>query len=435
MHEPSSAAQSVSSAAGAVPSPASAASAADRVAEQRDRAGGQPRATVFRDVRPFGAERPVDLTVVDGLVSGSPAPRGAAIVDCAGGIALPTLVDAHIHPDKTAWGEPWVVRDPAGSLAEYTAEDVKLHHALRTPLHERARRLMGHAVAQGTRAMRAHVDVAPAFDLVGVEGVGAARGALRHALDVEIVAFPQHGVVRKPGTRELLEEAARSGAVDRVGGIDPIGFDEALDEQLDIVFGIADRHGVGVDIHLHERAATGLRSLRAIIARTKALSLQGKVTVSHVFCVPGLPERELDSLASELAEAGISLTTVAPSSDLVLPIDRLREHGVEVGLGSDGVRDSWSPFGNADMLHRSHLLAWVRAARLDEELEAAFRACADGGARLLGLPVVDLKPGSPADFLLVRGECLPQVVVDLPRRELVVRAGRIVARDGEPAGH
>ncbi|MFK0149943.1 amidohydrolase family protein [Streptomyces griseus] len=399
-----------------------------------DRTDGPARVTVFTNVRPYGAERPVDLTVVDGVITADPAPHGAQVVDCEGRIALPTLVDAHIHPDKTAWGEPWVSRDPASTIAEYTAEDVKLHHALRTPLKERAERLMGHAVARGTRAMRAHVDVAPAYGLAGVEGVGSARGSLRHALDVEIVAFPQHGVIRTPGTEELLEEAARTGVVDRVGGIDPIGFDGALDEQLDIVFGIADRHGVGVDIHLHERAATGLESLRAIIDRTRALSLRGKVTVSHVFCVPGLPERELDRLAADLADAGISLTTVAPSSDLVLPIGRLREHGVTVGLGSDGVRDSWSPFGNADMLHRSHLLARVQDARLDEELEAAFRSGADGGARLLGLPEVDLGPGSPADFLLVRGECLPQVVVDLPHREMVVRGGRIVARDGELIG-
>ncbi|RWZ77536.1 cytosine deaminase [Streptomyces albidoflavus] len=409
--------------------------AATATASTAEAAPGRPaRATVFQNVRPYGAKRPADLVAVDGLLTSGPAPHGAEVVDCGGRIALPTLVDAHIHPDKTAWGEPWVSRNPAGSIAEYTEEDVKLYHALRTPLKERAERLMGHAVTRGTRAMRAHADVAPAFDLAGVEGVGSARRSLRHALDVEIVAFPQHGVIRTPGTRELLEEAARTRAVDRIGGIDPIGFDEALDEQIDVVFGIADRHGVGVDIHLHERAATGLKSLRAIIARTRSLSLQGKVTVSHVFCVPGLPERELDQLASELADAGISLTTVAPSSDLVLPVDRLREHGVEVGLGSDGVRDSWSPFGNADMLHRAHLLAWVRDARLDEDLEAAFRAGADGGARLLGLPEADLGPGSPADFLLVRGECLPQILVDLPQRDLVVRAGRVVARDGELTG-
>ncbi|MGW1217639.1 amidohydrolase family protein [Streptomyces californicus] len=415
------------------PRPESAGPAALSSARATSRSGPAP-ATVFRTVRPYGARRPVDLTVIDGVVTAEPAPHGAEVVDCGGGIALPTLVDAHIHPDKTAWGEPWASRKPASSLAEYTAEDVRLYRALETPVGERAERLMRHAVTRGTRAMRAHVDVAPVYGLEGVEGVGSAREALRHALDVEIVAFPQHGVVRTPGTRELLEEAARSGAVDRVGGIDPAGFDGALDEQLDIVFGIADRHGVGVDIHLHERAATGLASLRAVIDRTRALSLQGRVTVSHVFCVPGLTGRDLDELASALAGAGISLTTVAPSSDLVLPVDRLREHGVQVGLGSDGVRDGWSPFGDADMLHRSHLLARVRDARLDEELEAAFRTGADGGARLMGLPEADLEPGSPADFLLVRGECLPQVVVDLPPRELVVRGGRIVARDGALVG-
>ncbi|NEE57563.1 cytosine deaminase, partial [Streptomyces sp. SID8455] len=86
-------------------------------------------ATVFRNVRPYGAEKPQDLTVVDGVFTDSPAPSGARVVDGEGRIALPTLVDAHIHPDKTAWGEPWVTRNPASSIAGYTAEDVKLHHA------------------------------------------------------------------------------------------------------------------------------------------------------------------------------------------------------------------------------------------------------------------------------------------------------------------
>ncbi|RVU28755.1 cytosine deaminase [Streptomyces antnestii] len=388
-------------------------------------------ATVFRNVRPLGAARAVHLTVVDGVFADGPAPEGAEVVDGGGRIALPTLVDAHIHPDKTTWGEPWVSRRPASSIAEYAEADAELFRSQTTPLKDRALRLMSHAVTQGTRAMRAHVDVAPAYGLAGVEGVVAAREALKDALDVQVVAFPQHGVVRKPGTAELLEEAARSGAVDIVGGIDPSSFDEALDEQLDLVFGIADRHGVGVDIHLHDRGEPGLEVVRAIVDRTRALSLQGKVSISHVFCVPGLQGVELDKLGGELADAGISLTTVAPSESLVLPTRRLRELGVGVGLGSDGVRDSWSPFGNADMLHRVHLLAEAQGARLDEELADSFRVAADDGARLLGLPHLDLSPGSPADFFLVRGECLPQVVVDLPARDVVVRAGRVVARNGE----
>jgi cytosine/adenosine deaminase-related metal-dependent hydrolase len=98
-------------------------------------------------------------------------------------------------------------------------------------------------------------------------------------------------------------------------------------------------------------------------------------------------------------------------------------------LGSDGVRDSWSPFGNADMLHRANLPARATGARLDD-LTAAITAASDFGAELLGLPKADFKVGAPADFQLVRGESVPQIVVDVPQREPVVRGGRVVAANG-----
>ncbi|MEU6622371.1 amidohydrolase [Streptomyces litmocidini] len=390
-------------------------------------------ATLFHDVRPFGGP-PRDLIAVDGgLVS--EVPEGAAVerVDGHGRLALPTLVDAHIHPDKTAWGEPWHSRRPAHGIAEYVAGDVELARALPTPVAERALRLMSHAAAQGTRAMRAHADVAPAYGLSGIEGVAEAARRLAGIVDVELVAFPQHGVVRTPGVTELLAEAAASGLVTHIGGIDPAGFDADGDhegDQLGTVFGLAEKHGLGLDVHLHDRGEQGLAPLRDIAARTRALGLQGRVNVGHAFAVAALSDRELDEVADLLAESGVSLTTVALSATTILPFRRLAERGVLVGLGSDGVRDSWSPFGNADMLHRSWLAAWALDARLDEELEGCFRLAADGGAELLGLPRADLRPGSPADFMLVDGECLPQAVVDLPRRDLVVRAGRVVARDG-----
>ncbi|MFE3456976.1 amidohydrolase [Nocardiopsis aegyptia] len=388
----------------------------------------QYRTTVYRDVRPMGGA-PVDLVVVDGRIAQTPLGE-AHVVDCGGRIALPTLVDAHIHPDKTTWGEPWVTRRPAQGIADLARQDADLFRALDTPVEERAGRLMAHAVAQGTRAMRAHADVAPDFGLAGVAALGEVRARLAHALDVQIVAFPQHGVRRAPGTEALLDEAARTGAVDLVGGIDPGTFDDDPQGQLDLVFGIADLHGVGVDIHLHDRGEPGLTALRGIIERTRALDMGGRVTVSHAFRVPEDTGEALRRLADDLADAGVGLTTVAPSPRSVLPTDVLLERGVRVGLGSDGVRDSWSPFGNADMLHRAHLLARCRGARLDEDLSAAYLTAAHDGADLLSLPRADFTRGAPADFLLVEGECLPQIVVDVPDRWAVVRAGHVVARDG-----
>ncbi|MFB6530529.1 amidohydrolase [Streptomyces sp. NPDC056399] len=420
---------SATAAAAAGPAAAAAPVAAEAAASRAS--GRRARAVVFRDVRPFGAARARDLVVVDGRVSDRPAPHGAKVVDGGGRIALPSLVDAHIHPDKTTWGGSWVSRRPASAIADYVAQDVELFRSQRRPVAERAYGLMSHAVSRGTRGMRAHADVAPAYGLAGVEGVAAARERLRHALDVQIVAFPQHGVIRTPGTAALLEKAAREGLIDMIGGIDPIGFDNALDDQLDVVFGIADRHGVGVDIHLHDRGEKGMKAMRGIVERTRALSLAGKVTVSHVFCLPGLTDRELGLIAADLGDQDIALTTVAPSDSLVLPIARLREHGVRVGLGSDGVRDSWSPFGNADMMHRAHILGWVTDVRLDDELRDCYDVAAHGGADVMGLAHADFTTGAPADFVLVRGECLPQVVVDMPRRDMVVHGGVVVARDGE----
>ncbi|MFF5933883.1 amidohydrolase [Streptomyces sp. NPDC012508] len=400
-----------------------------------------PVITVFRDVRPWGGP-PADLTAVDGvLVEADAVPEGAAVeyVDGGGRLALPTLVDAHLHPDKTTWGEPWHSRRPARGIAAYVEGDVELYRAQGTSVAERALRLLSHAAAQGTRATRAHVDVAPAYGLEGVEALAAAREKLRGVLDIEAVAFPQHGVGRTPGVAELLEEAAAAGLVSHIGGIDPAGFDldgaglggaRSDGGQLDTVFGIAERHGLGLDIHLHDTGERGLAPLRDIAARTKALGLGGKVNVGHAFAVAELSGGDLDEIADVLADAGVSLTTVALSVNTVLPFRRLAERGVRVGLGSDGVRDNWSPFGNADMLHRAWLAGWALDVRLDGELEACFRVASDGGAELLGLPRADLRTGSPADFMLVEGECVPQVVVDQPRRDVVVRAGRVVARDG-----
>jgi cytosine deaminase len=383
--------------------------------------------TVFRDVRPMGGA-PRDLVVVDGLITEGADQVGES-VDCGGLIALPSLVDAHIHPDKTSWGEPWSARRPVTTgIAGYVEQDVESFHRLEASVAERSHRLMAHAAVRGTRAMRAHVDVAPPFGLDGLRGVDEARRRLADALTVQVVGFPQHGVHRAPGTAELLTEAAREGLIDVVGGIDPVGFDGAMEAQLDLVFGLAGSHGLGVDVHLHDTGPAGLVPLREIIARTRALGLGGKVTVSHAFCVPAAPNAE--RLADELAEAGVALTTVVPDVVRVLPVARLRARGVRVGLGSDGVRDSWSPFGDADMLHRAHLLGLITRLRLDEELADCYLTAAHGGADVLGLPRADLTPRSPADFLLVAGECLPQVVVDRPARALVVRAGRVVARDG-----
>ncbi len=422
----------IAAAAAVLPSVLAGCTASPATTPSAGASGGSDVVTVVKNVRPLGGPAK-DLVAHRGvLVASVPAGVKVEEIDGRGRLAVPTLVDAHIHPDKTGWGEPWYRREPAQGREKLAAGDVDFAKAMPRPTAERSLGLMKHAVAQGTRAMRAHADVAPAYGLSGVEGLVAAREALKGVLDVQIVAFPQHGVLRTPGTVELLDQAAAGGLLDFVGGIDPVSFDGAHGNQLDVLFPIAEKHGIGLDIHLHDLDEPGLATLRDIVARTRAAGLDGKVTVSHAYSFARLaaPEQQ-DALADEIAAAGIKLTTVAPTNQNVLPYQRLATKGVQVGLGSDGVRDNWSPFGNADMLHRAWILGWMTRARTDADLQACFDLAAHGGAEVMGLPASDLAVGSPADFMVIEGEGVPQIVVDVPRRDLVLRAGRVVGRDGE----
>ncbi|MFM9370116.1 amidohydrolase family protein [Streptomyces sp. Da 82-17] len=376
-----------------------------------------------------------DLLVSDGRVAAvDPAalPEGCTTVDGAGGLALPAPVDAHIHPDKTTWGQPWLSRTPAATLRDLIDGEVAARATFTASVEERAGALMDRAVARGTRAMRAHVDVAPAYGLDNVHGVRAAAARRAGLLDVQIVAFPQLGLLSAPGTTELVEQALDEGA-DIVGGLDPVGVDGDLHGQLDFVFGLAGRTGAPVDIHLHDRGPSGLAQVAEIARRTTALGMAGRVTVSHAFCLAELEGAELARTGEQLADAGVAVTTCALGADPVVPFGPLTARGVRVAAGSDGIRDPWTPFGDGDMINRAHLLAYRTDARTDAELAACYELVAHGGAALLGLEQSGLEVGDPADFVVLAAETVVQAVVDRPLPRLVVRGGRVVARDGRLA--
>ena len=362
----------------------------------------------------------------------SAPPESASVaappVDAATLVAAP-LVDAHVHPDKSSWGGPWLSRRKATSLPEFIANDVRVQAEYTRSVEERALALFRTAAANGTRAVRAQVDVGPARGLANVHGVRAAADRLAGLIDVQVVAFPQQGLLTAPGTRDLLDAALREGA-DVVGGIDPVGLEHDLDGHLDAVFGLAAAHGVDVDLHLHDGGEIGLDETRRIAERTLADGLSGRVTISHAFAVAEATGDALRSIADVLAGAGVWLTTCALGGDPVLPVAFLRERGVKIAVGSDGVRDAWTPFGTGSMVDRAHLLAYRTDAMTDAELELAYELCSAAGAELLGLPAGPVGAAA-SDRLEFTGECLAQVVVDRPAPARVIRGGRVIAEAGE----
>ena len=379
---------------------------------------------------PDGSRCDIDVEggCIAALLPVSPATPGA--VDLGGTLVLPPLVDGHIHLDKTLLGLPWVPNQAAGNQVSDRIEAERRVRAARTvPEFETGSNLVRQVIASGTLHMRTHVDVDNQLGLRNLHEVLKIRDHFRDLVTIEIVAFPQSGILRSPGTAALLDEAIAQGA-DLVGGLDPVGIDGDLDAHLDAVFAIAERRGVGVDIHLHDGGEAGLSQILAIAERTEASGLQGKVAVSHAFALGSVSIDRVTRAADVLARAGVAIMSHGPGGATIPPLKLLRERGVEVFGGSDNIRDAWSPFGNGDMLERAMLIGYRANFRHDEELALAFDMVTAAAARVLGLPDYGFKVGGPADFVTVEATTLAEAVATRKRRSLVVKSGRIVARDG-----
>ena len=367
-----------------------------------------------------------DVEIREGRIAALLPPTGGE----PGVMLLPPLVDGHIHLDKTLLGLPWVPNQAAGNTVSDRIEAERKVRAARTlPETETGANLVKQVVASGTLHMRSHVDIDNQLGLKNLHAVLAIRERFRDLVTIQIVAFPQSGLLRSPGTAALLDEAVAQGA-DLVGGLDPVGIDGDLAGHLDPIFAIASRHGVGIDLHLHDGGESGIAQILAIAERTRASGLKGKVAISHAFALGSVPTELAARTADTLAEVGIAIMSHGPGAGTMPPLPLLRAHGVEVFGGSDNIRDAWSPFGNGDMLERAMLIGYRGNFRHDHELRLAYEMVTEAAARVLGLVDYGIRVGGPADFVAVEAETLAEAVAARPRRKWVMKAGRIVARDG-----
>jgi cytosine deaminase len=367
-----------------------------------------------------------------------PSAPGVEAIDAPGCLAMPGLVDGHAHLDKTLWGTPWHSHQAGPTLIDRIENERRVLSKLSLSPELQSARLVRHMVARGTTHVRTHVDVGPDMGLDHLHGVQAMSESHRDWIDVQIVAFPQTGVMIRPGTLDLLDLAARDGA-QVIGGLDPVGVDGDMKGQLDALFAIATRRGCAIDIHLHDRGEQGAVTIEKIAERTRTLGLAGRVAISHAFCLGMLEPPRLESLIDLLLENDIAIMTHAPSGGTPFPpIRLLAERGVRLFTGSDGVRDTWTPLNTGDMLERAFLLAYCSGFRDDPGLELALRMATHGGAQVMGVKDYGLAVGSVADLVIAQGETAAEAVASHAIPRFVIKRGRIVARDGRsllpPAG-
>jgi len=387
---------------------------------------------LIRNIRPWGAPA-TDMLIRGGRIARvgeGLAADGVAVEHGGGAIALPGLVEAHTHLDKSLWGMGWRPHQAGPRLIDKIETERRLKREWDIDPRRQSARQALLSLGHGSTAIRSHVDIDTEIGLAGFEGVAATRDDLGEVIDIEIVAFPQSGMMCRPGTLELMEAALANGA-DVVGGLDPCAIDRDPKGQLDAVFALAEKHGKPIDIHLHEPGELGAFSMEMILDRTKAHGMQGKVTISHAFCLGMADRARAQGLVARLAEENVAIATIATPSRPVPVAAELREAGVTLCAGSDGIRDTWGPYGNADMLERAMLLGLRNNFRTDPDVEHALWCCTYGGAKVMGLDGYGLKEGCAADLVLVEAEAVAHAVAARPPRKLVAKRGRVVARDGQ----
>lgn len=367
--------------------------------------------------------------------------KGRREIDAQGQLCAPAFVDPHIHLDKVNIVD--VVRpNISGTLTEaieiiwekkarYTTDDIVT----------RAGAVVRIAAVNGTTVLRSHVDVDTIGGLKPLQGVLATKEKLADVADLQIVAFPQEGILKDPGCRELMWEAMRQGA-DVVGGM-PANEATPDDsrEHIRLAFDIAEHFDAPVDMHVDETDDPFYRTLEMLADETIRRGYQGRVTAGHTCALAAYDDHYAKYVMEKISQAGIHMIT-NPVTNLLLQgrndkqpvrrgITRVKEllaRGVNVSCGQDCIKDTFYPFGAADMLQVAMITAHAAHLSLPHEREQVFDMITVNAAKVLGLADYGLAEGMRADLVIIGAGNVTDAIRLLPARRLVIRKGQIIAQ-------
>ena len=363
-------------------------------------------------------------------------------VDAAGNLVLPTYVNGHIHLDKCH------LQDIMRPNKDYTfSECLELtweHKARYTveDILERAGRAIEEGILNGTTVFRAFADVDSVGHLRGLNGLLALREQWRDLVHLEVVAFPQEGIIRDPGTRDLMEEAMRLGA-DVVGGLP---WFELLDEDarahIDYCFELAKHYDKDIHMLVDDTDNPLSRSLEYLAVKTIREAYQGRVSASHCGALAAYNEVHAQKVIDLLKQASVSISS-NPHISLVVQgrydpepirrgITRVKQlwlHGVNVFSSQDDVADPFYPFGRNDQQEVVAYLCHTAHMTAPSEMEAAFDFVTYNAARALRLPDYGLEPGCRADLNVLAAPTVRHVLRLQQPPRCVVRNGKVLARN------
>ena len=374
------------------------------------------------------------------LFHGQPAPVGSEDIDAAGWLLSPPFVDPHFHMDSTlSDGQPRV--NASGTLLEGIALWGELKPLLtEEALIDRALQYCDWAVARGLLAIRSHVDVCD-DRLLAVRALLEVKRRVAPYLDLQLVAFPQDGLLRSANALANLQRALDLG-VDVVGGIPH--FERTMAdgaESVKILCELAAARGLRVDMHCDESDDPLSRHIETLAFHTRRLGLQGRVTGSHLTSMHSMDNYYVSKLLPLIAEAGVH-AVANPLINITLQgrhdsyprrrgmtrVPELMDAGVNVAFGQDCVMDPWYALGSGCMLEVAAMGLHVGQMTSQARMRDCFDAVTVNAARVLGLPADGLVVGAPADCVLLQARSPVEALRLRATRLLVVRRGQVLAR-------
>jgi len=363
-------------------------------------------------------------------------------IDAGAKLTVPGFIDPHIHLDKVNIVD--VVRpNKSGTLKEaieiiwekkagYTVEDIV----------ERSGDVIKRGALNGTTRVRSHVDIDTIGGLKPLEGVLEAKRRFKDIVDIQIAAFPQEGILKNPGCEKLMREAMKMGA-DVVGGM-PANEESPDDSRrhIEIAFDIAEEFDADIDMHIDETDDPFYRTLEMLADETIKRGYQGRVTAGHTCALAAYDDHYAGYVIEKVKKAGINIIT-NPATNLMLqgrhdkqPIRRgitrvkeLLNAGVNVSFGQDCVKDTFYPFGSADMLQVALIAAHAAHMSLPDEIELTFDMLTTNAAKVLRLEDYGLEEGKRADIVILDTDNVKDAIRLQPARLFVIKAGKIIAKN------
>lgn len=368
-----------------------------------------------------------DGKIVDQLSANENVPAGYKVIDMKQKLALPTFKEMHNHLDKTYMTLDWKACIPVANLKERLDLEAQELTILAGSAQQRATKMIETLLQSGSTHIRTHVNIDPYIGLKNLEGVVAALETFKGKVTADIIAFPQHGLLRE-SVPQLMREAMRSGAT-MVGGLDPAGIDRAIEKSLYEVMDIATEFDADVDIHLHDGGHVGYYTLDKWIDIVQEANYRGRTALSHSFCLGDIPIPQQKVVANRLAEADVAIMSTIPINlnRVIPPIDLLDNHGVKVHFGCDGFYDSWSPYGTGDVLEKATRFCELTNKKDEKSLKNALK-WVTAGILPLNKEGQKVWPNiqDDANFIFFDAASSAEVVARKPKNRLVMVKGELL---------